>query len=189
VSAALVVSFLMTSFDKAPLNMPRSFLGLLVLTVLVMGCGEKGPTTEQATVSGAITIDGTPIEMDSSVTFFSENEGANAGGKIDSIGNYNLKAGDPKIGIPVGRYKVTIRPAAASIVTDTMGNVVGADSDQYKKMMGMPATVSKPKAGAKSNTSKIPEEFQNQATTTIIIELTAGPNKLDFDLAKLSKKK
>jgi len=176
-------------FEKASSSMARFNLGLLVVAGLLAGCGESGPTTTQATVSGTVSIDGTPVEMDSAVTFFSENEGANAGGKVDSIGNYNLKAGDPKIGIPVGRYKVTVRPAAASIMTDTMGNVVGADSDQYKKMMGAPAAVARPKAGAKSNTSKIPEEFQNQNTTTIVIESSPGPNKLDFDLGKLSKKK
>ena len=151
------------------------------------GCGEKGPTTQQATVSGSVTIDGKPIELDSTVTFFSDNEGANAGGVIDSMGNYNIKAGDPRIGIPVGRYKVSIRPP--SPVTSTMGNVT-AESPDYMKMMGKPATPARANSkGTAVAASKIPEEFQALGTTPIVLELQPGPNKLDFELTKLAKKK
>lgn len=159
-----------------------------VLALALSGCGEPGPTTQQATVSGAVTIDGKPVAMDSTITFFSDSEGANAGGVIDSIGNYNVKAGDPKIGIPIGRYKVSIRPP--SPVTTTMG-AVATDSADYMKAMGKPvAPVRTPaKGGAAGSASPIPEEFQSLGSTPIVIELQPGPNKLDFDLAKLAKKK
>lgn len=156
------------------------------------GCGEKGPTTPQATVSGSVTIDGKPIEVDSTVTFFSENEGANAGGVIDSMGNYNIKAGDPRIGIPVGLYKVSIRPP--SPVTSTMGSASAeggssAETPDYMKMMGKPATPARANAKGAAAASKIPDEFQTLGTTPIVLELQSGPNKLDFDLAKLAKSK
>lgn len=154
--------------------------------IVLSGCGEKGPTTQQATVNGSVTIDGKPIELDSTVTFFSENEGANAGGVIDSMGNYNIKAGDPRIGIPVGRYKVSIRPP--SPVTSTMGSVT-ADSSDYMKMMGKPSTPARVNSKAAAAASKIPEEFQALGTTPIVLELQPGPNKLDFELTKLAKKK
>lgn len=159
-------------------------LAIGLVSTTLSGCGEKGPTTQQATVNGSVTFDGKPIELDSTVTFFSENEGANAGGVIDSMGNYNIKAGDARIGIPVGRYKVSIRPP--SPVTTTMGSV-STDSQEYMKMMGKPAAPVR--ATAKSAASKIPEEFQSLGSTPIVLELQPGPNKLDFDLSKLSKKK
>lgn len=158
-----------------------------VLALALSGCGESGPTTQQAVVSGAVTIDGKPVPMDSTITFFSDSEGANAGGVIDSIGNYNVKAGDPKIGIPIGRYKVSIRPP--SPVTTTMG-AVATDSSEYMKAMGKPVAPVRTQAkGTGASASAIPEEFQSLGATPIVIELQPGPNKLDFDLAKLAKKK
>lgn len=156
---------------------------LLSVAAFCVGCGEDNtPKTEQASVSGSVTVDGTPITLDSTVTFISENEGANAGGMIDALGNYNIKAGVPKIGIPVGRYKVMIRPPTPVTQTAAVG------SDDYKKMMAQPVGAKAAGKGADAG-KEIPMEFQSLSTTPIVLELQPGPNKLDFDLAKLSKKK
>jgi len=146
----------------------------------VCGCGESAPAKEaQAEVSGSITFQDSPVTLDSSIVFYCQEKTATAAGKVDSLGKYQLTAGNPNLGIPVGRYQVMIRPPAP-VAASTDPN-----SEEYKKMMmstGGAATKVK-----QEGTKDIPAQFQSFDTSGIVLELKAGPNTFDFALDKLAK--
>jgi len=152
---------------------------LCCLVGFVAGCGgPSGPTDPQAQVSGKVTNDGKPVTLDSRVVFFNAEKGLTLTGAIDSLGNYSLSPADPKIGVPAGRYTVTIMPPVAAVVE------VNQSSEDYKKMMmtGGAATT----AQTASNTaSDIPEKFRDAKTSKLVFEIKAGANTFDMDLAKL----
>lgn len=89
-------------------------LGLACLFVVAVGCGSgSGPALDpstQATISGTVTIDGTPIPVDSVVHFESADTGTTATGKIDALGNFSAVVPDPKKGLVAGRYRVMVAP-------------------------------------------------------------------------------
>lgn len=152
-------------------------IALLIATVLC-GCGsgpdpyEKTPEGERAKVSGSVTFDGKPVPLDSNVIFYNKEKAATAAGKVDTLGNYTLSPAVEKVGIPVGRYQVMIappRPEAAAV----------GSPDYAKAMMQGAQKVISPK--------EIPEKFHAFETSGIVLEIKAGDNKFDFDLAKLSK--
>jgi len=142
------------------------------------GCGEgekKPDPSTQATVSGSVLKDGKPIAVDSVVTFFCDKSSAMAGGKIDALGKFSLTSSDPRNGIPAGRYKVSVRPPEKAVAVSSSG-------EDYKKMMmsggAQPAPV--------QNNSEIPVEFQSIESTKLSLEVKAGANNFDIDLAKLN---
>lgn len=155
-------------------------LRLLLITglfSLATGCstGPAAPTTKQATVSGSVSKDGKPIKLDSAVTFFCADAGATLGGKIDALGKFSLTPADPSIGIPVGRYKVMVRPP------EPPPAAVGT-KDYEKAMMQGGATVAPPAPAA----SEIPQPFQALDSTPLVLEVKEGANTFDIDLAKIS---
>lgn len=154
---------------------------VLVCGTFSVGCGESAPKKEpQAEVSGTVTFNDSPITLDSAVIFTSKDKGATAAGKIDSLGKYQLAAGNPNIGIPAGRYQVMIRPPAAA------AQEVSQNSDDYKKMMmAAGGTAKKPTA---EGTKDIPAKFHSFESSGIVLELKPGPNTFDFPLDKLDKK-
>jgi hypothetical protein len=139
----------------------------------LVGCGgSPTPKTAQAKVSGTITYDGSPIPLDSSVVFSCMDPSATAAGKVDSLGKYSLTGGDPSLGIPVGRYKVMIRPAIPP--APVMG------TPEYSATMSGKV---KPAAAPK----EIPTKFHALDTSGLVLEVKAGDNTFDFDLLKLSQ--
>ncbi len=149
---------------------------MLLVTVLASGCSEDSaePTGEQATVTGKVTYDGTPVTLDSSVVFSCLDPAVTAAGEIDSLGNYTLRPANPDVGIPIGRYRVMIRPPAPPPVQ--MG------SEEYKQIMQQGANA---EAARTPTAGDIPEKFTSFDTSGIVLELKPGPNTFDFDLAKL----
>lgn len=149
----------------------------LICASLVCGCGDSASKTfdasQQATISGKVTLDGSkPVPLDSNISFYCAEKGANASGKVDAIGSYSVKALDKVIGLPAGRYKITVRPAEAPPAK------VG--TDDYKKTMMMGGTA--PKEEAKSD---IPDKFHAMDKTPIVLEVKPGANTIDLDLSKL----
>jgi hypothetical protein len=145
----------------------------------ISGCGGGSGTRPaaagpQGTISGSVTKEGKPVTRDSTITFFCPEAAATLGGKIDSLGKFSLRPADPAIGIPPGRYQVMIRPPAPPAPQ------VGTDA--YKSMMmGGDGSVDKKPAPP----SDIPDKFQALDTSEITLEVKAGPNTFDIDLAKL----
>jgi len=151
--------------------------GILVgWALLASGCGGDGsaskPREAQAQVAGAVTNDGKPITLDSVVSFYSKDKGVLATGKVDTLGNYSLVPNDSKVGIPAGRYYVSIRPPA--VTAPSVG------SEDYKKLMMQNKSVV-----ATDAPTEIPLKFQTFDSSKIILEIKEGANKFDFDLAKL----
>ncbi|MDB5390076.1 MAG: hypothetical protein JWM11_5722 [Planctomycetaceae bacterium] len=143
--------------------------------LMFSGCGGgavRTPSKEQATISGSLSNAGKSISVDSLVTFESTEKSSMASGKVDALGKFNLKAADPTVGIPPGRYSVTVTPPA--------GEPAKVGTDDYKaKMMqgGMAAAQKKP--------SDIPDNFQSMSTTPLKLEVKQGQNTFDIDFAKL----
>jgi len=149
----------------------------LASVFVVTGCGPAAKVpdkSQQATVSGKVTIDGTKtLPVDTSIVFACPEKNATVSGKIDALGTYSIQSTDKTVGIPAGRYKIMIRPAEPPAAA--MG------SDAYKAGMmqgGMTTQAAKPK-------SDIPDKFQALDTSTISIEVKPGPNTIDLDLSKL----
>ena len=149
----------------------------LVAVGLTSGCGKSdpAPTTPQATVSGSVTYDGAPVTLDANVIFFCPEAGATAAGKVDSLGKYALTPAQKKIGIPAGRYQVGISPPVAPPPPP-------GDTPEYKEFM---LSGSKPKPVPKD----LPAKFHTYSQSGIVLEVKAGDNTFDFDLAKLEKAK
>ena len=154
----------------------------LAAVIVFGGCGSgaaKVDTSTQATVSGSITNDAKPVTPESSVVFFCPDLSATAAGTLDVLGKYSLRAADPKVGIPAGRYKVMVRPPEPPAPKIT-------DQEAYKKMMmgGPPAGNVAPKPANRA--PDIPEKFQSLDSSGITLEIKPGPNTIDLDLAKLA---
>ncbi len=143
----------------------------------INGCGgPTGPVGAQSQVSGKVTNDGKPVTVNSQVIFFNKDKGLTLVGTLDSLGNYSLVAGDPKLGVPAGRYEVAIAPPVAPIVEASQA------SAEYQKMMMSGGAADPPKAAASAD---IPEKFLDPKTSGLVFEVKEGPNTYDFDLSKL----
>ena len=95
----------------------RWCLGLLVLPILVAGCGKKGSLVP---LCGTVTLDGRPLD-NATVHFIAQDSGCrDALGSTDADGVFHLstfKSGD---GAFPGKYKVVVHPVAqadADVVT------------------------------------------------------------------------
>lgn len=157
-----------------------TYLTLFSASLALTGCNgnpnERKPAAAQGQVSGSVLNGGKPVKTDSQIIFESTEKSAMAAGKIDSLGKFSLTAADPNVGIPAGQYSVTVRPPQAEAAPS-----VDPSSDAYKtKMMQGGSSVAPPKSD-----SDIPEKFQSMATTTLKLDVKAGPNTFDIDFAKL----
>lgn len=154
-------------------NLVSTFL--MCLTV-VFGCGgPTGPTGPQAKVSGTVTNDGKPVTLNSQVVFYNKEKGLTLTGTLDSLGKYSLTPADPKLGVPAGRYEVSIKPPVVPQIQ------ADPSSPEYQKMMmeGTDGTASG------STASDIPEKFSDPKTSGLVFEVKEGDNTYDFDLSKL----
>ena len=151
----------------------------LSVVATCMGCGEAGPKkdpSEQATISGSVKFDGTPIPVDSGIYFSSKETNTTAGGKVDALGNFTVQAADPTKGLKKGRYHITVRPPGPPPMDATASN------DAYaKKMMG--GAKSMPKAAEES--PLIPKAFMSVETTKLVLEVKPGKNEFPIDLANI----
>lgn len=139
----------------------------------LVGCGGSNARVagaDQAKVTGGLVNGAKQLPVDTEVIFESAEKSAQATGKIDATGKYTLKASDPGVGIPPGRYVVMIMPKA--------GGKVSVGTDDYKaKMMN----AGKPAAAPPSD---IPGKFMSVSETPLKYELKAGDQTIDIDLSK-----
>ncbi len=93
------------------MRLHRFLAGLLLLPLLLLGCGKAGPKV--APVSGRVTLDGQPL-ADADVTFAPESAAAGSAsqessGRTDAEGRYSLKTNqDKRDGAAIGTHKVRI---------------------------------------------------------------------------------
>ncbi|MEX0792017.1 MAG: hypothetical protein WD045_02700 [Pirellulaceae bacterium] len=115
------------------------FIGLLLLS----GCGEPG--SDREAVSGAVTLDGKPLET-GSIQFTPEGSGSTASGEIEN-GQYNLQR---ESGLSPGSYRVQIqswRPAGKAIRDEATGtteqNLVSIIPPRYNERSELKANIEK----------------------------------------------
>ncbi|MEZ6066404.1 MAG: carboxypeptidase-like regulatory domain-containing protein [Planctomycetaceae bacterium] len=153
---------------------PRGTVLASLLTLLCVGCGgSDGPapsTDPQATISGTVTYDGKPIPLDSAVVFHCTEKGVTASGKVDSLGKYSLTGSIEHLGIPAGRYQVTVQPPQVKL--PVMGEPGYEDV-----MMG--------KIPAAPVVKEIPAKFHKMESSGLVFEVKEGENTFDLDLKKL----
>ena len=160
---------------------------LLVIASVVVslsGCAgdpnaPKINPAEQATISGTVKFEGNPIPVDSGIYFSSREIGTTGGGKIDALGNFTIKAADPKHGLKAGRYHVTARPPGPAAVN------ASKDSKEYENMMANNSKKVLKLGNQESESPLIPKKFMLIDTTPRVLEVKPGPNKFDIDLAKI----
>jgi len=171
------------SDNMSPQKQPRTirFWSIVCASVFatLAGCGGSGvklDPSEQATITGSVKFDGTPIPVDSGVYFSSKETNTTAGGKVDALGNFTIQAADKTKGIKKGRYHITVRPPGPPPVAASSSN------DAYVKKM-MAGAKAMPKATDES--PLIPKEFMSVDTTKLILEVKPGKNEFPIDLAKI----
>lgn len=129
------------------------FLALMLLTA---GCGSSGP--EMARVSGTVTYQGQPLET-GTISFISTDPARpNANGTLGPGGTYELQTREPSDGAELGEYQIAI----SDIDPDAMNSA----------LPGEPLEL----------TSKIPEKYQNPATSGLTRTVERGSNTFDFEL-------
>lgn len=161
--------------------LPHLTVACVLGTLMIYGCGPKPvrpPQSEQASVTGSVMFEGKPVTLDSTVVFYCKDKDATAAGKLDSLGKFSLKGAQSSVGIPVGRYVVMVSPPEPPMTTSAAADV---NSPEYQKKM-MQGTVENPEPP-----KDIPATFLSLDKSTLALELKAGPNSFDIDLAKIGK--
>lgn len=125
-----------------------SLLGILLLA----GC-----TPNEATVSGKVTLDGTPLAK-GNIAFYGGEKSALAMGSIDSSGNYQLLTGTAT-GLKPGSYQVTVVANDVIEPTQPFGSP-------------MPKLITPPK-------------YSDGATSGLTAEVKPGSNVHNFDLKSM----
>lgn len=77
-------------------------VGIALLTLVVVGCGESGPP--RIPVSGSVTFESKPV-TEGTVTFLSRKSGAATAAKLNDEGKFEIPEG-----LPAGDYVVSVAP-------------------------------------------------------------------------------
>ena len=135
---------------SSPLASPfRRVASLAVASCLLTLVGCSGTESEAATASGMITLDGQPL--DAGVITFVPVEGTQSGiARIAPTGKWTAKVSKSKMGLPPGRYKVTIESTTTS---------VGAENSIGDNVV-----------------SNVPEKYTSLEATPIELDIQAGAN-------------
>jgi len=146
-------------------------LAILLLTLVLVGCGTKGLKTNY--VEGIVTLDGKPLEGAFIQFIPAAADGKTASGLTDETGKYTLMSdggGAPDKGALAGDYIVTI---AKQHVEERAPRVVRVD----------PAA--DPRSGPRSEsivTLITPKQYSEQKTTTLKATVKKGKNKIPFEM-------
>lgn len=143
---------------------------MAMLVVLSFGCGQTPQAPgEQATIAGRVLQGGKPVPAGVQIVFFNADKSATLGTTVAEDGKFTLEVADPRIGIPAGRYVVSIRAALPA--------AVDLNSEDYKRRtLGLEAPA--------APESSIPEKFQTFDTSPISLEIRGGPNDVTLELEK-----
>lgn len=146
---------------------------------IIWGCQSPPPPkpkTEQAQISGVITIDGKPIPANCDVVFSHKNEGVTLAAKSDALGKFSLNAMDPRIGIPAGTYQVAVRPPSAPAVELKPG------TPEYEAIMKNEK--SGPGQESDGNAAGgIPAKYHQHETSGLVVDAKPGANDFKLELA------
>jgi len=159
----------------------RSLLSGVVLVGLIAlgGCSRGGGSF--ATVSGVVTLNGTPVDG-AKVIFHSTVEGAGSkatsyAALTDSTGKYLIAAIGKDPGIPPGMYKVTIVKYEGGKMN--VATPEGIDQGQLDAMASDGAGSAKQAAPV----NLLPAVYAAVGSSKLSVTIESGPNKnVNFDL-------
>lgn len=130
---------------------------LLVLTVVVVGCGESDPLGRRP-VSGEVTLEGQPLAQ-GTISFEPSEKGTSAGATI-ADGRYSIST---EVGLPPGKYVVRISSPTGGVATPE----APGESDQLA-------------------TEQIPEDFNAKSIVKVDV-LKEGQNTFNFFIPNKAK--
>jgi hypothetical protein len=122
---------------------------LLATALLVAGCG---PGANVGTVSGRVTLDGTPVS-DATIAFENAKSGVSVNASLAADGTFTVRTFD-KPGLPPGDYRVAVRPGTFST--------------------GEAPLVAPPRPMAAK--TPIPAKYHNAATSELTATVKVGSN-------------
>lgn len=168
----------------------KSVVSLSLAVVLFSGCGGgDGFKGKRGTVSGKITVEGTPVPKGTQVVFVGASDGYTATGTVGDNGAYSLKInGSPNI--PAIKYQVQITPPAPP----------GTSAQQGASTKGASTSVTDPTAATKAavpnkkpnqptvETGPFPIKYSSIRTSGLAFEVQAGANSCDFKLDAIKAK-
>lgn len=83
-------------------------IGLMCVTLMFVGCGPADDTPDLGTVSGLVTLDGTPV-ANAEIVFKPLGGGRISTGVSDDSGAYTLEYKNNTPGAKVDRHRVSVR--------------------------------------------------------------------------------
>ena len=152
---------------------------LVMGTVLLAGCGDDGrPDLDLETVTGTVTLDGTPVEG-ASVGFTpktQEGAGLQAFGQTDANGNFTLKT--------KGQEGAVAALHAVTIVKMTEVQTSGDDggSGEYGADDYVPAGIQGNAPPPPAPEYITPQKYSDKSTSGLSFEVKEGANVADFAL-------
>ena len=136
-------------------NKADRFLIWLPALTLVMLVGCSGA---ESTVSGIVTLDGSPLDNGDVAFHPLDSSGRAAAGSISSGGHYSVQAGQTG-GLPAGKYQVAVKVRGPST----------------PHPLGGPS-----RPGALLT----PPKYANPDTSGFVFDITPGTNEIDLPLVK-----
>lgn len=150
------------------MKLNRSYLVLLACAVLtspvVVGCGQKGPKTAQAT--GVVTYKGQPVEG-ANVMFspLTQGQGVAAMGLTDASGKFTLQTAQGKPGAVPGEYAVMITKTEMVSTGEKMPKPEGGTEDVM------------------TNKDLLPQKYKFPSSTPLKVRIEEGKvNEFQFNL-------
>jgi len=147
----------------------RAVALLFSCLLFVTGCGGGTEFGEMGSVSGKLTMNGTPVSEGTQLLFMQMDKGYAAFGNTDADGNYTLtwmREGKTWNEVPTGTYKVLIQPPQVVDVEELSPEEMleGKDEDIQPQ---------KP---------EFPVKYQQHATSGLEYQVTPGANQINIDL-------
>ncbi len=143
---------------------------MVLLAGLLIGCGGGSDHEETASVTGTVTLKGTPVTK-GRIAFYPP-KGRPAMGAIQSDGTYTLTTFDQGDGALLGNHRVTIT------ANETVGGPPTPSS--FEEEIRQAAKLSS-QAPAKT-VWLVPQEYSNRKTSKLEAEVVSGDNTHDFNL-------
>ena len=132
----------------------------LLLSLGCVGCAEKGIDLGPfGDVSGRVTLDGAALS-EGLITFHCPASGQVAVGSIQPDGTYEMYLGQRK-GLPVGQYKVAVKPPLPKRPTQTPGTAPSRNVNRQ---------------------SNIPEKYRFETSSGLTASVVEGDNQFEFDM-------
>ncbi len=147
-------------------NTQRTIIAAAIAIAVVVVAGFFWMGKKEANVSGAVTLDGTPL-ADAQLVFIGE-DATNQSPVVaqsDAAGKYSL-TGNTGGGVPLGKYRVCVSKMSLPDGTRPAGE--GLEKARVDGLL----------------VNTLAKEYEDQATTPLKFELHQGANTINLELKK-----